>query len=93
MTINATGSVSGANHSINTSGASSSKLSEDTKKKLIALGLNPSDYTNETDAKAAITAKERQKQQGANEVAQLQAAKNMTGATALGNYNKASLGL
>lgn len=92
MAISAVNS-SGTARLTNNSSKVSSKISEDTKKKLIALGLNPSDYTNETDAKAAIAAKEHQKQQGANELTQLQATKNMTGATALGNYNKASLGL
>lgn len=146
------------------SSSSTTKISEDTKKKLKELGLDPSQYSSEAEAQAAIAAKLHQ-QQGihkpdkggdfkrveeeaqalaaqmgisvgskdkinnvmgkisdkinelessagsdktkltqvndfsnryraiADELAQLQAAKNMTGATALGNYNKASLGL
>lgn len=166
MAIDAIGSVGGASSARSLSGASSSKLSDDTKKQLIALGLDPTKYSNEADAKAAISdAKEKRgKTEGAkksggsgdfkrieeeaqalaaqmgisvdtnkindvmrkisdkvselessagsdktklaqandfsnkysaiaNELAQLQATKNMTGATALGNYNKASLGL
>lgn len=163
MAINAVSSVSGAGSSSSSSGASSSKLSEDTKKKLKALGLDPSQYTSEAEAQAAIQeamAKQTgQKPNGADgfkqveeeaktlaaqmgisvgnndklndimdaisskigelqasagsdesklaqvtdysnkfsaissELAQLQAAHNMTGATALGNYNKAALGL
>lgn len=92
MTIKAVNS-SGTINFARSSSKVSSKISEDTKKKLIALGLSPCNYANETDAKAAITAKELQKQQNANELAQPQAAKSMAGATALGNYNKASLGL
>jgi hypothetical protein len=154
-------SVGGASSAGGASGASA--LSEDTKKKLKALGLDPTKYATEADAQLAIqetTSKQTaQKPAGAdnfktveeeaqalasemglpvgnndkiddimdgisakieelqssagsdptklsqlndynnkyttisNELAQLQAAKNMTGATALGNYNKASLGL
>lgn len=164
MTIGAINSVGSASSTSIASGVSSTKLSEDTKKKLKELGLDPSQYSSEAEAKAAIAAKEHQKTEGAkkagggdfkrieeeaqslaaemgisagsndkisdimdkisnkiselesgagsdktklaqvndfsnkyttisNELAQLQAAKNMTGATALGNYNKASLGL
>lgn len=165
MTIGAINSVGSASSTSIASGASSTKLSEDTKKKLKELGLDPSQYSSEAEAQAAIAAKEHQKTAGAqkaggggdfkrieeeaqalaaqmgisaggndkindlmdkisnkiselesgagsdktklaqvndfsnkyttisNELAQLQAAKNMTGATALGNYNKASLGL
>lgn len=165
MTINAISSVGTTSSASGTLGASSSKLSEDTKKKLKELGLDPSQYSSEAEAQAAIAAKQHQKTEGAkkaggggdfkrieeeaqalaaqmgisaggndkisdimskisdkidelessagsdktklaqvndfsnkyttisNELAQLQAAKNMTGATALGNYNKASLGL
>lgn len=163
MPVNAVSSLGGASFAGSASGASS-KISEDTKKKLLALGLNPADYKNETDAQAAIAAHQHQQQEGtkkagggdfkrieeeaqalaaemgvavgqnakindimdkissklselesnsgsdstktaqindfsnkfttiSNELAQLQASKNMTGATALGNYNKASLGL
>lgn len=164
MAIGAVSSVSTANSASSTLGASSSKLSEDTKKKLKELGLDPSQYSSEAEAQAAIASKKQQQISGAkkpgggdfkrieeeaqslvaemgisvgsndkindimgkisdkiselessagtdktklaqvndfsnkysaivNELAQLQAAKNMTGATALGNYNKASLGL
>lgn len=40
---------------------SASALSEDTKKKLKALGLNPSNYTSESQAQAAIKAAEAKK--------------------------------
>lgn len=92
MKINALNS-SGITNFASSSSKVSSKISEDTKKKLIALGLNPSDYANETEAKAAIAAKEHQKQQGTIDLAKLQATKDMTGATALGDYNKFSHGL
>lgn len=162
MPINAVNSVKTINF---TSSSSTTKLSEDTKKKLKELGLDPAQYSSEAEAQAAIAAKLHQ-QQGidkkhsgdngfkrieeeaqalaaqmgisvgskdkiydimgkisdkiselessagsdkiklaqvndysnryraiADELAQLQAAQNMTGATAMGNYNKASLGL
>lgn len=163
MSIDAVSSMGGASSASISSGASSSKISEDTKKKLRALGLDPSRYTSEAEAQAAIqeamSKQIAQKPNGAdgfkqieeeakalaaqmgvsvgnndklddimssisskidelkssagsdenklaqvndysakfsaisNELTQLQAAKNMTGATALGNYNKAALGL
>lgn len=163
MSVNAVSSVGGASSAVGTSGASSSKLSEDTKKKLRALGLDPTKYTSEAEAQAAIqeamlkqashkpkgadgfkaveeeakalaaemgistsnndkigdimnaiSAKISELQSSAgsdasklaqvndysnkfaaisNELNQLKAANNMTGATALGNYNKAALGL
>lgn len=148
-----------------TSSSSSSAVKEETKKKLKALGLDPSKYTTETQAQAALTqaqeaqaAKQQKPTQGtsedtikdeisslaanigvsvgtndkiddimdkvsakideltshagtdstkkseadnyqkqyttiANEYAQMQAAKNMTGATAMANYAKFALGL
>lgn len=163
MSLNAVSSAHSLNFA-NRSSCASSKLSEDTKKKLKELGLDPSLYSSEAEAQTAIAAKKQQQISGAkkpgggdfkqieeeaqalaaqmgisvgsndkindimgkisdkiselessagsdktklvqfndfsnkysaiaNELAQLQASKNMTGATALGNYNKASLGL
>lgn len=163
---NAINSVSSLGTLGTTSGASSSKLSEDTKKKLQALGLDPTKYSCEAEAQAAITAfiQQQQQQEGtkktggngeiktiksevqslasemgisvgnndkigdimdkinekiselqssagsdnnklslvndynnkfsaiSSELDQLKAAKNMTGATALANYNKATHG-
>lgn len=161
MSVNAvsfsTGSTTGAS-------ASSSVLSDDTKKKLQALGLDPSKYTSEAQAQQAIqdaqTKQESTRQSGnkgsfetiktevqelagsmgisagsndkisdimssisdkiselqssagsdqtklsqvnsynsqytsiTNEIAQMEAAKSMTGATALANYNKIALGI
>ena len=53
----------GSNSVANTSSKSSSTaLSDDTKKKLQALGLDPSKYTTEAQAQAAITAAQAQQQ-------------------------------
>lgn len=153
-----------SNSASNTSkSGSASALSEDTQKKLKALGLDPTKYTSETQAQTAIleaqSKQEGPKQSGApgmssiqteiqdlaskmglpvgnndkmsdilgvisnkiddlkaaagtdvtklsavsdyqsqytaisNELAQMEAAKKMTGASALANYNKAALGL
>lgn len=162
MSIDAVSSVSTS--SLSSTSSSSSALSDDTKKKLEALGLDPTKYTTEAQAQAAITAaQEKQAQQsqqggsnsyesiktevnslastmgievGSNdkledildkistqittlqasagtdatkladvnnyqaqyttitsELSKIEAAKNMTGASALANYNKAALGL
>ena len=160
MSVNAITSV----RSSSVASSSSSALSEDTKKKLQAVGLDPAKYTSETQAQQAIKEAEEKKEghkkaQGANpfetiktevqelasamgltvggndkisdimsnisdkiselkstagsdqtklseidgynsqfttistELAQMEAAKSMKGATALANYNKAALGL
>lgn len=59
MSINAITSTSG----YSSISSSSSALSEETKKKLKALGLEPTEYTSEAEAKAAI-AKALAQQQG-----------------------------
>ena len=160
----AVSSVSSSTPATSTPTAAPSALSDDTKKKLQALGLDPTKYATEADAEQAIqdaTAKQAatKKPDGAgnfktieeeaqalasemgipvgqndkmsdimdaitakiddlqssagsdptklaqvndynskfssisSELAQLQASRSMTGATALGNYNKASQGL
>lgn len=158
-------SVSSTSSASSASASSSTAISDDTKKKLLALGLDPSKYTTESQAEEAITeAQAKQQPQQAqksgsssfatiktevqelaskmglnvgtndktsdilskisdeinelqstagsdptkasqanayqsqyttisSELSQLEAARNMTGATALGNYNKAAQGL
>ncbi|MFA7658935.1 MAG: hypothetical protein WCY19_05840 [Candidatus Gastranaerophilaceae bacterium] len=165
MSIDAVSSVASSSVATSAARSSSSTLSDDTKKKLQALGLDPSKYTSETQAQLAIKdAQEKQegtkKSGGSNplesiiktevnslasamgieigsndklddilnkistqlttlqasagtdgtklsnvnnyqnqfatitsELSQLEAARKMTGATALANYNKAALGL
>lgn len=68
MSINSINSVSGAGSA---SSSSSSKLLDETKDKLKQLGLDPSKYTSEAQAQAAITQAQAQiQQQGANKSAE-----------------------
>ena len=60
MSVNAVGSVNSSSSAASTS--SSSAISEDTKKKLQALGLDPSKYTSEAQAQTAITQAQAQQQ-------------------------------
>ena len=161
-----TDAISAVSSNTPTSSNTAATLSDDTKKQLQALGLDPSKYTSEAAAQQAITqAQSQQQEQGAQksggsssfasmksevqdlaskmgvevgnndkiddilsnisskidslqanagtdptklsdvngyqaqystisaELSQMQAARNMTGASALANYNKAALGL
>lgn len=64
MSINSISAMSG---SYSTGQSSQSQLSEETKRKLQALGIDPSTVTSETQAQALIAAAQQQVQQTTNE--------------------------